>query len=132
MVNGQSKVPEPPRLLAPHPGYWLSQKRLNVTQKVVSAFDLFLMPETSELDPKPPEPFVVMVHMHFHDDDYHHFAASVCWETGEFWGYSMNLLTGWDRGRWGLVSHERFLGLTREEDFRPKPLLEALRVVNRR
>jgi len=116
-----------------HPGVWLLDRRINVTQKVVSAFDLFLMPETSELDPHPPEPFVVMVHMHFHDDGgYHHFAASVCWETGEFYGYSMHLFTGWDRGRWGLVSHERSWGKTREENFKPKHLLEALRVVIRR
>jgi hypothetical protein len=124
-----------------HPGYWLTQTRLNSGQSILAARDLFIIPGHEEVDLDPQEPMDQMVYVHFHAGPYSFWAASVDWTTGTFTGYSRNRLTG-PVGRWGQCSFEVLRGvripvlvdgqriqvqLERENDFHPRLLRDALR-----
>ena len=127
--------------MAGHPGYWLSQTRLNVTQNILSGIELFTLPEISDVDQNPPDPMDMMVYVHFFAGSYSLWVAAVDWENGIFLGYSRNLAVG-SAGCLERCSHEDLrgmriprivdgrrivVGLERDTRFNPKPLREALR-----
>jgi len=126
--------------MAGHPGYWLSQTRLNVTQNILSGIELFTLPEISDVDPNPPDPLEIMVYVHFFAGSYNLWVAAVDWEDGIFLGYSRNLALG-PLGFLERCSHEDLRGiriplkvggqmvrlpLERDTHFHPKLLWDAL------
>lgn len=124
-----------------HPGFWLTQIRLNPSQTVLSGLELFSLPDIQTLPSNlgPIEKRIVRVH--FFAGSYSFWGAAVDFETGDFLGYSRNRLTS-PEGRWGVVPYRRLLDiripikvdgvmtqlrLERDHYFRPQPLIEAIR-----
>jgi hypothetical protein len=127
--------------MAGHPGYWLSQTRLNVTQNILSGIELFTLPEISDVDPNPRDPLEIMVYVHFFAGSYNLWVAAVDWEDGIFLGYSRNQAVG-PTGCLERSSHEDLRGiripmtvdgqivrlpLERDTHFLPRLLWDALR-----
>lgn len=128
-------------MVAPHPGFWLMQVRLNPTQTLLSGLELFSLPEIKALPSNLGSIEKQIVRVHFYAGSYSFWGMAVDFDTGDFLGYSRNRITG-PEGRWGLVPYQRLLGiripikidgvltripLEREPRFRPKFLSEALR-----
>jgi hypothetical protein len=124
-----------------HPGFWLTQIRLNPEQTVLCGLELFSLPEIQLLptDLGPLEQRIMRVH--FYAGSYSFWGAAIDFETGDFLGYSQNRLQG-PIGRWGLVPLQRLLDirisikidgvmtrlrLERDVHFHPQPLSEVAR-----
>jgi len=126
--------------MAPHPGAWLTQTRLNVTQTILSGIELFTLPDIKNVDLTVGDPLEQTVFVHFFAGGFSFWAAAVDWETGIFTGYSRNRLLG-PNGSWTTCTHEVLRGirlpikvngeivripLERDTRFRAKKLREAL------
>jgi len=126
--------------MASHPGAWLAQTRLNVTQTILSGIELFTLPDIKDVDLNAVDPLEQTVYVHFFAGGFSFWVAAVEWETGVFTGYSRNPLMG-QNGSWTVCTHEVLRGirfpikvngeivripLERDNRFRPKKLREAL------
>lgn len=124
-----------------HPGFWLTQIRLNPSQTLLSGLELFSLPEIQTLPTILGSIEKQIVRVHFFAGSYSFWAAAIDFETGDFLGYSRNRLTG-PVGRWGVIPFRRLLDiripikvdgamtqlrLERDHYFRPQPLVEAIR-----
>ena len=80
--------------MAEHPGYWLTQTRLNATQTILSGLELFTLPDIKDVRLEAADPLEQMVYVHFFAGGFSFWAAAVEWKTGIFTGYSRNRLLG--------------------------------------
>lgn len=123
-----------------HPGYWLTQIRINPSQALLSGLELFILPDVDEINVAPADSMDQVVFAHFFAGTYNFWAAGVDWSSGIFIGYSLNRISG-PVGRWGRVSEEtlrhiricmkvdgeiRQIPLSRSTHFHPQSLREAL------
>jgi hypothetical protein len=126
--------------MAEHPGYWLTQTRLNATQTILSGLDLFTLPDIKDVRLDAADPLEQMVYVHFFAGGFSFWAAAVEWKTGIFTGYSRNRLLG-PTETWSTCTHEVLRGiripfkvngeivripLERDTRFRPRMLRDAL------
>jgi hypothetical protein len=126
--------------MAEHPGYWLTQTRLNATQTILSGLDLFTLPDIKDVHLDAQDPLEEMVYVHFFAGGFSFWAAAVEWKTGIFTGYSRNRLLG-PTDTWSTCTHEVLRGiripfkangaivripLERDTRFRPRMLRDAL------
>jgi len=126
--------------MAPHPGAWLVQTRLNVTQTILSGIELFTLPDIKDVDLNAGDPLEQMVYVHFFAGGFSFWAAAVDWENGIFTGFARNRLLG-PTETWSTCTHEVLRGirlpikvngeivripLERDTRFRLKKLREAI------
>jgi hypothetical protein len=128
--------------MAEHPGYWLTQTRLNATQTILSGLDLYVLPDIKDVDLSIGDPLGQVVYVRFFAGGFSFWAAAVEWKTGIFSGYSRNRLLG-PTDDWNTCTHEVLRGiripfkvngeivrvpLERDTRFRPKTLGDALKL----